>query len=120
MEGRSPNYEKQSDLRWPEIASKTKGMLVELGLAAAYEQLAEEATELCHAAQKCARLVRGENPLRAVEGLRERVWEEFNDVLIQAAVLQLSPDEIILNEKIIRFWAAMREHEDRKKGREYE
>ena len=50
--------------------------------AAIYEQLAEECTELAKAALKCARYLRGENPM----GKDDLSWyselrEEYNDVL---------------------------------------
>ena len=50
-----------------------------------YEMLAEEATELAHAAQKYARMMRGEQPVR--EGLDsmeifENLREEIADVLL--------------------------------------
>lgn len=50
-----------------------------------YEMLAEEATELAHAAQKCARMMRGEQPvsekLDLIEVL-ENLKEEIADVLL--------------------------------------
>ena len=50
-----------------------------------YEMLAEEATELAHAAQKCARIMRGEQPvsedLDPVE-IFENLREEIADVLL--------------------------------------
>ena len=70
--------------------------------ASRYEMLAEEATELAHAAQKYARIVRGEQPvsekLDPVEAF-ENLKEEIADVLlcIGAAVCNLydedSPDD---------------------------
>lgn len=53
--------------------------------ASRYEMLAEEATELAHAAQKCARMMRGEQPvsekLDPVEAF-ENLKEEIADVLL--------------------------------------
>lgn len=47
------------------------------------EQLAEEASELAHAALKLARILRGESPTPVVEAqARENLVEEIADVLV--------------------------------------
>lgn len=64
------------------------GIVDQIGEAAALEQLAEEATELAHAALKLARITRGENPTpvdrsKALDAL----IEELGDVRLCAAIL---------------------------------
>ena len=68
-----------------------------IGVPAMYEMLAEEATELAHAAQKMARIQRGENPTP--------VTEEFTDVIQCALELGLEADEEQISEKEVRFEA---------------
>lgn len=52
-----------------------------IGEPAAMEQLAEECTELGHAALKIARIVRGENPARTTyEDAVDEFVEEYADV----------------------------------------
>ena len=65
-----------------------------IGMAAAMEGLAEEATELAHAAQKYARILRGENPTPVtLEGARINLVEETVDVQItQDAIATHCPD----------------------------
>lgn len=64
------------------------GIVDQIGEAAALEQLAEEATELAHAALKLARITRGENPtpVGRSEAL-DALIEELGDVRLCAAVL---------------------------------
>lgn len=53
--------------------------------ASLYEQVAEEATELAHAAQKIARYLRGEQPLAEdfdILKAEENFKEEYGDVLL--------------------------------------
>ena len=75
-----------------------------------YEQLAEEATELAHAALKYARILRNENPtpILKADGYNHMV-EEFTDVTLCAKLLQLQPDEDLMELKqrrwISRLWA---------------
>lgn len=69
-----------------------------------YSQLAEEATELAHAAQKMARKLRGENPTPvAFEFIERNLTEEFTDVLFLADILGLRLDEKIRAEKTTRW-----------------
>lgn len=60
-----------------------------IGSAALLEQLVEESAELCHAAAKYARIVRGDNPtpvtLMEAHGM---LCEEMADVLLVAQVLK--------------------------------
>lgn len=64
------------------------GIVDQIGEAAALEQLAEEATELAHAALKLARITRGENPtpVNRKKALNALI-EELGDVRLCAAVL---------------------------------
>lgn len=64
------------------------GIVDQIGEAAALEQLAEEATELAHAALKLARITREENPtpVGRSEAL-DALIEELGDVRLCAAVL---------------------------------
>ena len=52
-----------------------------IGTAAMYEQLAEESAELCKAALKMARIIRGENPTPVTEArVSAMIIEEAADV----------------------------------------
>ena len=68
------------------------------------DQLAEEATELAHAALKASRIMRGENPtpvtLRDAEAM---VTEEWTDLCLVADVIGLSLDEDIYDGKLNRW-----------------
>lgn len=85
-------------------------MLIErIGEPAALEQLAEECTELAHAALKLARKERGENPTpKSLEECYAAVIEEWADVIICMGELadlswNNSDDfERIYNEKLMR------------------
>ncbi len=85
-------------------------MMIEMiGSAAMLEQLAEEATELAHAALKAARVVRGENPTpvtlaEAAVNLRE----EYTDVVQCAKGVDLKIDYRQIQEKTVRFKSRMR------------
>lgn len=75
-----------------------------IGIAAAFEQLAEESCELGHAALKAARKLRGENPTPvSLSEALDGVMEEFNDVLVSAAVAQISSDNEICSKKLSRW-----------------
>lgn len=69
-----------------------------------YEQLAEEASELCKAALKMARILRGENPTPVTDNeARINLIEEFTDVMLCAAELDLEADWGIASRKWQRF-----------------
>lgn len=71
-----------------------------VGEAALYEQLAEEATELAHAAMKLARILRNENPTPMSEAeARSNVREEYSDVTLCSLILKLTADEEIIKTK---------------------
>ena len=79
------------------ISSRTKTVTL-------LDQLAEEATELAHAALKASRIMRGENPtpvtLRDAEAM---VTEEWTDLCLVADVIGLSLDEDIYDSKTQRW-----------------
>lgn len=75
-----------------------------IGEAACYEQLAEEAAELGHAALKVARKLRGENPTPVeLEEALKCVNEEYSDVILTSGVLEMKPDTDICVEKAMRW-----------------
>lgn len=77
---------------------------------AAYEQLAEECTELAHAALKMARIERGENPTPAMHDLASyNLKEEFTDILICAYVLEMTTDNEVFDRKLQRWCKRMEE-----------
>ena len=71
---------------------------------ALYEQMAEECSELSKALLKKARKLRNENitPMSYAE-INENLIEEYTDVTLCSMVLSLSPDPIILSEKLDRW-----------------
>lgn len=74
-------------------------------LPAVYEQLAEECSELAHAALKAARRMRYENPTpRPIHEILADVNEEATDVHVVASVLGLKADPNLKREKLER-WA---------------
>lgn len=73
---------------------------LDLSQPALYEQLAEEAIELAHAAQKMARKLRGENPTPVTEHfIFHNLVEEFTDVCNCAEFVGLCKDSDIAREK---------------------
>ena len=75
-------------------------MIEKIRAAAMLEQLAEEATELAHAALKLARIERGENPTPVLkEDAMDHLIEEYTDVVQCAEELSLVPnwEQIKLN-----------------------
>lgn len=75
-----------------------------IGAAAMYEQLAEEAAELAHAALKIARILRNENPTPVTpsQGF-DMVAEEYSDVVQCARELNFYPNEDQIRKKERRF-----------------
>ena len=71
---------------------------------AQYEQLAEECSELAHAALKVARVFRNENPtpVKTEDAIRA-VFEEFTDVITVAEVIGLNVDELMKEGKLERW-----------------
>lgn len=72
---------------------------------ALYEQLAEEATELAHAALKYARVLRGESPTPVTQTQAElALRQEYNDLLTVALVTtETSQDGILIEHKLARW-----------------
>lgn len=81
-----------------------KPMLSRIGEAALYEQLAEEASELAHAALKMARVLRNENPtpIKKVDA-KIHVAEEFTDVFQCAEELNVTYSRKQIRDKTRRF-----------------
>ena len=87
-----------------------------LSYADAVGQLAEEAAELCHAALKLERAMRGTNPTPVTKPEAiQKVFEETADVLNALEVLQIYPDTDsiygIRNKKMDRWIERLQERE---------
>lgn len=81
-----------------------------IGKPAMYELLAEEAGELAHAAQKMARILRGENPTPVTEEeAMKNLVEEFTDTMQSAIELDLRIDTQLAKEKKKKFWTRWEE-----------
>lgn len=93
-------------------------MIEKIGAAAMLEQLAEEATELAHAALKLARIERGENPTPVLkEVAMDHLIEEYTDVVQCAEELRLVPNRKQIKLKKMRFEERWKEeHENCKNG----
>lgn len=88
-------------------------MVDAIGEPAMYEQFAEEAGELAHAAQKMARILRGENPTSVTEEeARRHLTKGFTDTMQSAIELGLCIDTKIAEEKRKRFWERWEEKDD--------
>ena len=93
-------------------------MIEKIGTSAILEQLAEEATELAHAALKLARIERGENPTPVLkEDAMDHLIEEYTDVVQCAEELSLVPNREQIKLKKMRFEERWKEeHENCKNG----
>lgn len=93
-------------------------MIEKIGAAAMLEQLAEETTELAHAALKLARIERGENPTPVLkEDAMDHLIEEYTDVVQCAEELSLVPNREQIKLKKMRFEERWKEeHENCKNG----
>ena len=92
-------------------------ILESIGEAAAYEQLAEECTELAKAALKKARILRGDNPTPVLGYEADRmVREEFTDVMDCADILGLATDYSQRTTKIERWISRINEAKNRKEN----
>lgn len=88
-------------------------MIEKIGAAAMFEQLAEEATELAHAALKLARIKRGENPTPVLkEDAMDHLIEEYTDVVQCAEELSLVPNMEQIRLKKMRFEERWREEHE--------
>lgn len=85
--------------------------------AAKYEQLAEEATELAHAALKMARVKRGENPTPvSLDDCLHNLYEESAQVEACKAALCIYDDDELIKKSLSR-WAKRILEEYQKKKR---
>lgn len=74
------------------------------------DQLAEEATELAHAALKASRILRAENPTPVTPHEAESmVIEEWTDLCLVADVIGLNMDEDIYDAKLKRWQSRLSE-----------
>lgn len=74
------------------------------------DQLAEEATELAHAALKASRILRAENPTPVtLHEAESMVIEEWTDLCLVADVIGLNLDEDIYDAKLNRWTARLNE-----------
>lgn len=79
-------------------------MDININKAALLELLAEEASELTHAALKYARILRGENPTPVTEDQAyDNIIEEFTDVMLCSKQLGIEADDDIMARKIKRW-----------------
>ena len=80
-----------------------------IGKPAAYEMLAEECSELAHAALKMARILRGENPTpKTEEEMERKLLEEATDVELCLMDVGIEPDADLMAEKMKRFHKRMK------------
>ena len=74
------------------------------------DQLAEECTELAHAALKASRIMRGENPTPVnIREAESKLVEEWTDLCLVADVIGLNLDEDIYDAKLNRWTARLNE-----------
>ena len=81
------------------------------------DQLAEEATELAHAALKASRIMRGENPTPVnILDAERKLVEEWTDLCLVADVIGISLDKDIYDGKLNRWQHRLSEvkHNDSK------
>lgn len=82
----------------------------QIGEAAAYENIAEEAVELAHAALKYARIIREENPTpKTKQEAFSNILEEYSDLILISSDVGLYIDNDIIEEKRQRFIKRMSE-----------
>ena len=71
---------------------------------ALYAMLAEEASELAHAACKAFRYLEGSNPTPLTENdITAMLAEEFSDVTLITNILGIYPDANIMSDKLHRW-----------------
>lgn len=82
----------------------------QIGEAAAYENIAEEAVELAHAALKYARIIREENPTpKTKQEVFSNILEEYSDLILISSDVGLYINNDIIEEKRQRFIKRMSE-----------
>ncbi len=89
-----PAFDKDEDHFLPEPEHPIEFIKRVLPLTEILAQLAEEATELAHAAHKLRRAIGGMNPTPVKpEEARAKIMEEYGDVLNCMMVLSVQPSE---------------------------
>jgi hypothetical protein len=92
-----------------ERRAKMERMVDLIGKPAAYEMLAEECSELAHAALKMARILRGENPTpKTEEEMEQKLLEEATDVELCLMDVGIEPDADLMAAKMKRFRKRMK------------
>lgn len=82
------------------------------------EQLAEEASELAHAALKLSRIIRGESPTpTSQQKAYEKLEEEFSDVTLMAYLCDLEASDSYMEYKAERFEKRIEAHNMEQKRR---
>lgn len=93
-----------------------KYIVRKIGKPACYEQLAEECLELAKEALKMARIMRKENPTpRTLEETRDKVIEEYADVVNCITTLDIPLDEKVMERKMKRWIKRIKEKEEEDK-----
>lgn len=96
-----------------QLADRAKKILEHVPLAAAYEQLAEECTELAKASLKMARKLRDENPTPlTMKQIDDEVDEEVSDVMLCLMTLDRYAYEHRVAAKLDRWEARTRSRQD--------
>lgn len=96
-------------MQFPELQTSTTDCIMiirnNVSMPDILDQLAEEAVELSHAALKLARIKRGTNPTPVTEEeATKNLIEELSDLgLITHYVLDIDPDEMIVQKKLVRW-----------------
>lgn len=92
-------------MSFSEAGNPWRKIYARIGKAAAIEQLAEEAAELSAAALKLSRIVRGENPARAMEEeAYQKMVEELADVYNALDVLDtgLEDNKFLVHDALLQ------------------
>ena len=80
------------------------------GIAAVYEQLAEECAEMAQAALKCARIIRAENPTPVtMDEALANLKKEYTDTVLVADELELRVDYSLYAEKLGQWYDRLTE-----------
>lgn len=88
-----------------DLENKRSIVLNTIGEAAAYEQLAEECSELCKAALKKVRYLCDENPTPlTIQEIDSSVIEELTDIKLVLNTIGIRPNDQIYIQKLNR-WA---------------
>lgn len=82
-------------MEFPSTYDTIEYIMLHSSEASRYEQLAEEATELAHAAQKLARYLRGEQPVADdfdINKVKNNLIEEYTDVHLSMDAVGMAND----------------------------